>query len=212
LELESWERKFEQRIRQNGKVDPAHDILHIKRVVQNARHIASCEGARLEIVIPSAWLHDLVIVPKNDPGRSQASVMAATAAIQYLRSEGYPEALIPNIQHCIEAHSFSAGIAPESLEAKVVQDADRLDAIGAFGIARCFSTGAKLDQPFYEEKDPFAERRRLNDEKYSLDHFGVKLFPIAETLNTETGKAEARRRVEFMKQFVAEFGAELRST
>ena len=212
MELESWEQKFEQRIRQNGKVDPAHDILHIKRVVQNARHIASREGARLEIVIPSAWLHDLVILPKNDPGRSKASALAAAAAIEYLRSEGYPEALIPKIQHCIEAHSFSAGIAPESLEAKVVQDADRLDAIGAFGIARCFSTGARLDQPFYEQEDPFAERRRLNDEKYSLDHFKVKLFPIVETLNTETGKAEGNRRSQFLKQFVAELRAELRST
>ncbi|MBC7449384.1 MAG: HD domain-containing protein [Hymenobacteraceae bacterium] len=121
--------------------DVAHDAEHIRRVVTNARQLAASTGADERVVVPAAWLHDCVSVAKDSPQRTQASRLAATAA-DFLRASGYPATYIPAIEHAIEAHSFSAGIAPRTLEARVVQDADRLDTLGAVGIARHPDTSA----------------------------------------------------------------------
>jgi uncharacterized protein len=124
-ELADWEERFQAFLPTHA--DVAHDLEHTRRVVQNARRLAAAEGADLMIVLPAAWLHDCVVVPKDSPQRSLASQMAAQSAGAWLHAAGYPAALIPPIQHAIAAHSFSAGIAPQTREAHVVQDADRLD-------------------------------------------------------------------------------------
>src|SRR5688572_3408481 len=116
--------------------DPAHDVMHIERVVANARHLAASEGARLEIVVPAAWLHDCVTLPKDSPQRAQASRLAAAEATRLLSEWGCEPDWLPMIAHAVEAHSFSARIEPKTIEAKVVQDADRLEALGAIGLAR----------------------------------------------------------------------------
>lgn len=209
--LSDWEALFERRISevcaQAG--DPAHDLAHFLRVVATAKALCAEEHARPEIVVPAAWLHDFVIVPKNDPRRAQASRLAGAAATSWLRSEGYPEALLADIAHAIEAHSYSAQIAARTPEARIVQDADRLDGIGAIGIARCFSVGATLVRPFYDAHDPFADCRPLDDGAYTLDHFYVKLFKTAETLLTSAGRREGARRVETMRTYLAELRREL---
>ena len=109
--------------------DPAHDLLHIKRVVQTAKHLCILEKAKIEIVVPSAWFHDMVVIAKNDPRRSQASQLSADAAIDFLKKNNYPEMYFKEIAHAIESHSFSGGIPPTTIEAKIVQDADRLVAL-----------------------------------------------------------------------------------
>ena len=111
--------------------DPGHGPAHLERVVATALRLAAEEGARLEVVLPAAWLHDCVHVAKDSPDRARASRLAADHALRFLESAGYPAPLLPDIRHAIEAHSYSAGIAPRTIEAKVVQDADRLDALGA---------------------------------------------------------------------------------
>lgn len=189
--------------------DPAHDLAHIRRVVANARMLAAAEGARLEIVLPAAWLHDCVIIPKDSPQRQYASTRAAQVAGDFLREQGFP-ADIPAIQHAIAAHSFSAGIAPRTLEAMVVQDADRLDALGAIGIARCLQLGGALGRPLYNADDPFAVTRPLDDTANTLDHFFVKLLTLAERMQTATGRAEAHRRTAFMREFLQQLGKEIR--
>jgi uncharacterized protein len=210
IHLEEWEKKFEQKIvTLDFGNDPAHDLAHFRRVVQSAKILAQEEKAVLEIVIPAAWLHDLVNVPKNDPQREHASRLSAVAALAYLRQDGYPEEYMEGIRHAIEAHSFSAQIEPKTVEAKVVQDADRLDGLGAIGIARCFSVAGLLLRAIYDSSDPFGHRRPLNDLEYTVDHFYVKLFKTAETLKTAAGRAEGLKRAEFMRQFIRKLAEEI---
>ena len=138
-QLIAFEEKFRKRVSEIAtSVDPAHDILHFVRVVATAKRLCMAEKAMTEVVVPAAWLHDFVIVPKNDPRRTAASRLSATAACDFLRSLDYPECYLSAIHHAIEAHSFSAGISPLTLEAKIVQDANRLDGLGAIGVAPLF--------------------------------------------------------------------------
>lgn len=205
-----WEQLFADEImRGNTEGDPAHDMLHLKRVVKMAKELGTHEIACLEIVIPAAWFHDMVCVPKDSPQRSQASRLSAERAVSYLREVSYPLHFLPDITHAIEAHSFSAGIEPQTLEARVVQDADRLDALGAIGIARCFSISGLLRRPFYHSDDPFCDNRTPDDSQNTLDHFYVKLFKVAETLKTPAGQREGTRRVAEMKNYLRALALEI---
>jgi uncharacterized protein len=159
--------------------------------------------------VPAAWLHDCLTVAKDSPLRKQASTLAADEAVRFLGSIGYDEVLLPAIHHAIAAHSFSANVPCESLEAKVVQDADRLEAIGAIGIARCFLTGGAMGTPLYDPAEPFAHERELDDKRYTLDHFYVKLFRLADTMQTEAGRTEALRRTEYMREYLQRLGEEI---
>lgn len=189
--------------------DVAHDLDHIHRVVANARQLAADEGARLEIVIPGAWLHDCVAVPKDSPLRSRASALAAAEAVRLLRAWGYPDACLDDIAHAIEAHSFSAGIPPRTLEARVLQDADRLDALGAIGLARCLMLGGELGRPLYVAGDPFCEHRAPDDLAATVDHFYSKLLHLADRCQTASGRREADRRTAVLRQFLDELAHEL---
>ncbi|QDK39684.1 hydrolase [Bdellovibrio sp. NC01] len=189
--------------------DPSHDYLHIIRVVNTAKKLCDAEKANWEVVMPAAFFHDFVNVPKNDPRRAYASRISAEAALEYLKSVGYPETHFEDIRHAIEAHSFSANIKPESLEAQIVQDADRLDSLGAIGIARCFATSTLMSRPFYSEEDPWAEKRDLDDKNYGIDHFYIKLFKLVDKLNTETAKKEGQHRVAFIKEYLEQIKREI---
>jgi uncharacterized protein len=208
--LEAWEARFEAKVRASGLGDdPAHDIGHIRRVVASARRLALPEEADLAVVLPAAWLHDLVNVPKNDPRRSSASRLSAEAAIDWLRSVGYEQAPLDHIAHAIEAHSYSANIECRTVEARVVQDADRLDAIGAIGIARTFAVAGQLGTSIHDIDDPFARDRDLDDRSFAVDHFHVKLFGVARTMKTQAGREEALRRAEFLRLYLAQLGREI---
>ncbi|MBI1216332.1 MAG: HD domain-containing protein [Alphaproteobacteria bacterium] len=204
-----WAGIFEAKAREiYPDADPSHDILHVRRVVRTALALAALEGADVNIVLPAAWFHDFVTVPKNDPLRAQASRLSADAAAAYLEGVGYPAQYMEGIRHAIAAHSFSAGIEAETVEAKVVQDADRLDGLGAIGVARCFSTSALMARPYYCEGDVLAENRAPDDKQFAVDHFFVKLFKTAETLQTQAAREEGARRVAFMKKYLEEFARE----
>jgi uncharacterized protein len=189
--------------------DPAHDITHVRRVVQNTLMLTEVEKGNLAVSVPAAWLHDCVSVAKDSPLRNQASRLAAQEAVRFLASIDYPDEFLPQIYHAIEAHSFSANIPTETLEARIVQDADRLEALGAIGIARCLLTGGAMGTPLYEPGDPFARNREPDDRRFTLDHFYCKLLGLAETMKTEAGKAEAVRRTDYMKAFLEQLGAEI---
>lgn len=202
MNTEEMELIFEEKISSLASSDPAHDLLHFKRVARTAKSLCAIENARMEIVVPAAWLHDLVIVPKNDPRRKEASRLSAISAVQFLKEIGYPASCSKDIAHAIEAHSYSANISPTTVEAKIVQDADRLDGLGAIGIARCFATSGLLNRPFYSEEDPLCEARSPDDGLFTVDHFFAKLFKVASSLQTESGRKEGARRVEFMKNYI----------
>lgn len=197
-------------IERSGEGDAAHDISHIQRVVENAKSILSKEPADREIVLAAAWLHDSVVLPKNHPDRKKASVLAAEKAAEFLSKVDYPKNKIPAVAHAIEAHSFSAGIKPATPEAQIVQDADRLDALGAIGIARCFAVGGELARPFYHTDDPFATSREPDDSIWTIDHFYKKLFRLPDLLNTSTAQEIAKERVLFMKTFLKQLSSEIK--
>ncbi len=210
LNLESWEALFSDKIREVAtQTDPAHDYLHFKRVVVTAKYIAHAEKANMAIIVPAAWLHDLVIIPKNDPLRAKASLHSADQAIKFLEEIKYESKYFKEIHHAIHAHSFSANIQTETLEAQIIQDADRLDALGAIGIARCFATGGVLNRSFYSAQDPLCENREPDDAKFTLDHFYKKLFKISETLNTSEAQKIAKERTQLMISFVNNLEQEL---
>jgi uncharacterized protein len=204
-----WEAQIVQFVAGAAGADPAHDREHIRRVVASALALARAEGAELAVVLPAAWLHDCVIVPKDSPQRALASTLAARVAAEVLESIGYPARHIPAIGHAIEAHSFSAGIAPRTIEAMVVQDADRLDALGAIGVARCLMLSGALGRRLYDPGDPFARSRPPDDAANTIDHFYAKLLRLAEGMNTAAARAEAHRRTAFMRSFLDQLGREL---
>jgi uncharacterized protein len=106
-------------------------------------------------------------------------------------------------------HSFSRGLVPDTLEGKVLQDADRLDAIGAIGIARLFATSAAMRRPFYAEEDPFARAREPDDKQFGVDHFFRKLLRIRDGLHTETARAIAAERHDFMHAYLEQLAREI---
>lgn len=189
--------------------DGSHDIGHFRRVWRSAQAIQAVEGGDLEVLAAAAWLHDLVNPPKDAPERKRASALSAEAAAPVLQGFGYPGDKIAAVQHAIVAHSFSAAVPPETLEARILQDADRLDAIGAIGVARCFYVAGTMGSALFDADDPEARSRALDDRRYALDHFTTKLFPIAETLQTAEGRRLAQQRVATMSGFVSALLSEI---
>lgn len=189
--------------------DPSHDFEHVLRVVRTAEKLGRAAGADLEILIPAALLHDIVQVPKNHPDRARASQWAAEEAGRILRELDYTEDEITRIGAAIAEHSYSRGLKPSSLESAVLQDADRLDAVGALGIMRNIACGTTMGSVFYQPEEPFADTRALDDRRYMIDHFSVKLFKLASMMNTPEGRAEAERRTAFMRSFLEQLRSEI---
>jgi len=210
LSLSDWEIQFEAWLKTIDAGDAGHGLDHVRRVVANAKRLAQAHEANLSVVVPAAWLHDCVSVAKDSDLRSQASSLAAKQARVFLEQSDYPAQWLDSIEHAIASHSFSARIDPETLEAKIVQDADRLDALGAIGIARCLQTGTSMGGVLYDADDPFAENRIADDGVSIVDHFYTKLLTLADTMQTEAGRAEANRRTEFMQQYLQQLRREIK--
>ncbi|ASJ95164.1 MULTISPECIES: HD domain-containing protein [Shewanella] len=207
--MQAFEPLFAQFLQGITPSDAAHDLQHVARVVKTAKRLCASESACAEVVVPAAWLHDCVALAKDDPQRHLCSTLAADKAIAFLTEVGYPEQYLAAIHHAILAHSYSAGIAPETLEAKIVQDADRLDALGAIGVVRCLQVGTSLGRALYHSQDPFCHSRVVDDSRYTLDHFKQKLFTLADTMQTASAKEEAERRTRVMQDFLAQLAEEI---
>ena len=194
--------------------DCAHDWLHVMRVTNLGRLIARKEKADFDIVVAACLLHDCVMHPKASPKSSDSAEDSAKKALEILAYVGFPAEKAEKVAYAIRVHGYSKGVTPESLEGKVLQDADKLDASGAVGIARTFSTGAILGgilgRPFYVEDDPFCRRHAPEDKFFTLDHFYRKLLLLEDKMNTRTGKAVARRRGRFLKLYLKEFEREMK--
>ncbi len=193
----------------DARSDPAHDSLHVRRVAILAAQIGDNEGADLGIVVPAALLHELFSYPKTHPNAAQSGEICAAEAEIVLQAEGYPWSQVEAICECIRVHSWSRGVCPPGRDAQVLQDADRLDALGAIGIARCFATGTTMQRPFYSPQDPFCRARPPDDKQWTLDHFYQKLLRLPETLHTPTARALAETRVAFVESFLSQLAREL---
>ena len=150
-----------------SSADGAHDTSHLERVWLNAKIIQAEAGGDLEAIGAAVVLHDCVQVPKDSPLRSSASRLAAKEARVRLDALGWPPSRIEIVAKAIESHSFSAGIEPSSIEGEIVQDADRLDAIGMTGIARCFYTAGRMGSQLYEVSDPSSANRVPDDKSFA---------------------------------------------
>lgn len=188
--------------------DPGHDVEHCLRVLG---WTLRCGGGGLDPreAIAAALLHDVVNVPKDDPRRADASRLSAQRARALLPAHGLSAERIDRIAEAIEDHSYSRGAVPRSDLGRALQDADRLEALGALGLCRTLSTGARMGARYFHPSDPWAERRELDDRRYSVDHFFTKLLRLADTLHTEVGRAEARRRAELLERFLDQLADEL---
>ena len=214
FELENWNARWLGPIRQAlaiemASADPGHGLEHVERVVKNAMRISASLPIDYDVLLPATWFHDCVCVAKNSPLRSQASRLAAKRALRVLEELGYPVDKFDRIEHAIEAHSFSAGIECKSIEAEVLQDADRLEALGAIGLARCLMTGGAMGQRLYHPEDPFATTRQLQDDQQSVDHFFAKLLKLPSTMRTSAGKSIAIQRAGFLIDFLKQLSAEI---
>lgn len=183
------------------QTDGAHDMGHLDRVWRSCRLIAMDEAADPEILGPAAYFHDAVNLPKDSPHRATASRQSADLAVAELAAMGYQAAKLSALHHAILAHSFSAAIPPETTEARVLQDADRLEALGAIGIARMFLISGQMGGGLFDASDPMALNRPLDDKRFALDHIQTKLIRIAQTMQTATGRAMAAERLEWMESF-----------
>lgn len=191
---------------QNAPV--SHDFSHVLRVMENAERIAEAEGANVLVCRVAALLHELVNLPKSHPESHLSGDLAAVEVERVLTSRSVDPAFASAVASCVRDHAFSKGVVPELVEAKILQDADRLDAIGAIGVARCMATAAEMKSRFYSPDDPFAKARELDDRAYALDHFAKKLFRIPERLHTATARALAAERLVFMRSFVDALASE----
>ncbi|CZU53640.1 phosphohydrolase [Enterobacter cloacae] len=212
MELTQWQQRFERWLGENHTTDDtAHDISHFRRVWMTAQKIMANQAVEPLVILTACYFHDIVSLPKNHPERGQSSRLAARKTREILHRDfpDFPPAHYDAVAHAIEAHSFSAGIAPQSLEAKIVQDADRLEALGAIGLARVFAVSGALGVPLFDARDPFADARTLDDRAFALDHFQTKLLRLPDTMQTEMGRELARHNADFLIQFMAKLSAEL---
>lgn len=183
-----------------------HDFFHTLRVYQLATHIAEQEKADLLTVQLAALLHDV-----DDRKLSPETYANKDRAVAFLRSQGVSEEMIGSICEIIGEISFKGtdSVVPRSIEGKCAQDADRLDAIGAVGIARTFTFGGNHNRVMYDPDEK--PSLNMDEEQFkthvstTLNHFYEKLFLLKDMMNTATSKTIAQHRDEYMRSFVAEF-------
>jgi len=198
MDLVDWQQRFERWIlTHHAQDDAAHDLSHFRRVWATATQLAAGEEVDRLVLLTACYFHDIVSLPKNHPERSRSSMMAAEKTLAILQSAfaDFPADRYPAVSH--------------AMEAKIVQDADRLESLGAIGLARVFAVAGALNTILFDAEDPFADRRALDDRKYALDHFQCKLLRLPETMQTDKGKAMAQHNARFLVEFMAKLSAEL---
>ena len=191
------------------KNDSAHDFEHIMRVYKNAQKIYKKENANEKLVLSAVLLHDIVSYPKSGNPSKISSIESAKKSKQILKKYDFTEEEITIISDAIRDHSFSQDKIPNTIEGKILQDADRLDALGAIGIARVFATGGSLKRSFYHTDDPFCKRRTPDDKTWTIDHFFQKLLKLESSMNTKSGKEEAKKRTKILKTFLNQLKNEI---
>ncbi len=190
--------------------DVSHDFEHALRVLSNAERIAEVEHGDLDVIVPAALFHDLIVYQKNHPDKHRSQEESAKAAEHILNvMDDFPQDKIAKVKQCILECSFTKGIIPELLESKILQDADGLEATGAISIMRTYSSTGQMKRPFYNSDDPFCENHKADAQQFALDLFYERLLKVAERMHTKTAKKIAQRRTDFLIDFLHEFKLEL---
>ncbi|WP_435926954.1 phosphohydrolase [Dryocola sp. BD613] len=213
MPIARWQARFEQYLHDHWlQDDKAHDVAHFRRVWKTAQRIMEGTQASRLVVLAACYFHDIVNLPKNHPQRHLASAQAALETLRILdvHFPDFPHEMRDAVAHAVHAHSFSAGVAPQTLEARVVQDADRLESLGAIGLARVFYVSGALGRALFDSEDPLARQRELDDASYALDHFQQKLLKLPRLMQTDAGRELARHNVDFLVHYMAKLCAELK--
>jgi len=189
--------------------DPAHDFSHILRVYKNARIIGQKEGADMQVLLLATLLHDVGSEKKHTSKQGESDGFGRKAVEAFLESIGLEEEAREKVLYAIDVHRFSKRIVPVTLEARILQDADRLDALGAIGIARVFLTGGTLRRELYHPDDPFCRAREPDDGKWNLDHFYRKLLKLELGMHTESAKKLAAARTAVLRRYLLDLEEEI---
>ena len=193
-----------------SKNDVSHDFYHAMRVLNLAERISKKEEADLEIITPAALFHDAIVYNKHHSSSKNEVNESAKYAVEVLsKIKEYPKEKIMQVEQSIQQCSFRKGINPKTIEAKILQDADRLEATGAISIMRTFASTGQWGRPFCDPKDPFCKNRETNTKSYALDLFFERLLKVENLMHTKMAKKLARRRTQFLRDFLEEFRLEL---
>lgn len=210
-----WEAGVEEVDRRMAQ-DSAHDWAHLARVWVTARRVweaeygAPPEGRAWRVLAAAALFHDVVNLPKNSPYRAEASTRAGEVARAWLMEHAnFLEDEAAEVFLAIRSHSYASGYRAESAVGKVLSDADRLDALGAVGLARTFAVGGSLGRALAHPTDPLAQHREPDDGVWSVDHLFIKLFSLKDLLYTEAARVEAREREAVMSVFLEALSREM---
>lgn len=196
----------------------AHDRHHITRVYRWALRLSPEGGADPELAGAMALVHDLAFVPKDSPDRALGGERSAQLAGAVLSTAGYAADEVAAIAEAVRTSSWSRGLAPTNALGVVLQDADRLDAIGALGLLRTVACAQYMSRPerpgrFYHDSDPFADTgRTLDDKAQAIDHCFAKLVKLAAGMHLPTAKAEGARRHAALVDFLGVLRRELSSS
>lgn len=209
--VEIWEEKFIEYLSCIDFKDSSHDLNHFKRVYKLSVEIVKIDKIDVDklVILAACYFHDIISYEKNDPKRKEASRYASIKASEILSELNFPKEKIPNVAHCILTHSYSTNIKPKTIEAKIVQDADRMEAIGAIGLARVFYVSGKIKSQLFDSEDPFSKNRELNDNEFAVDHFYTKLLKLKNTMNTDGAKVIATKREKILLSFIDALKEEL---
>ena len=189
--------------RETRSNDSAHDFRHSLRVLQNVEVIAKKEGGDLDVLVPAALFHDAVIYPKNHRKSSKAPLESSVLTRSILKKEKkFPQNKIDAVCLAIEECSFHKKSEPEDIEAKILRDADKLEATGIVAIMRTFSSTENMRISFYDLKDPFCERRKPDSQRFGLDLFYDRLFLVKDRMYTKTARKIAIERTKFLELFI----------
>ena len=196
-----------------ANADPIHAFDHVERVYHMAERLAREEGADLDIVRAAALLHDAEGATSGQESRAGHHDASADFAAQVLAEENWPQERIEAVQHCIRAHRFRGGQTPQTIEARVLFDADKLDVLGAVGAARVIGYAALAGQPAYAEpSERFWQSGQAEpDEPHSAYHeYVFKLRRIKERLHTPTARRLAEERDLYLQAFFTRMMSEMR--
>lgn len=195
--------------------DTAHDRYHLQRVYKWALRLAGEAGADPDLTGAAALVHDLVLIPKEADHRPLAGCRSADRAGPLLAEAGYEKGEIEAIGAAVRTTSWSRGLPPANAIAVALREADRLDALGALGIARNFATCQAMASRghhtrFYHPADPTGRTGRpLDDTRQALDHFRIKLLKLSDSLTLSSARKEAARRHRFLEEFLEQIARDL---
>ncbi len=189
--------------------DPSHDFSHALRVLILAEKISKNEGGDLDIIVPAALFHDIIAYPKNSKQREKSQPHSALKTTLILKKIKFPNEKIKKITSIIKGCSFSKSQNANSLEEKIIHDADLLEATGAISIMRTFASVGSMNRSFYDIKKPFPRKRPIDDKRYGIDLFYTRLLLVKDYLHTKSARLICINRHKFLRLFLKQVEKEI---